>query len=82
MACTFAKAAAIGGLPVSVFEVALPRAATCCFPELVSRDSDGSVLISFRPAHARMRDAEDPLGVNACLDDLGQRQYAVAIFAA
>src|SRR6266436_3750355 len=53
MACTFAKASAIGGLPVPVAEIALPRAATRCFPDLVSRDSNGLVLISFRLARTR-----------------------------
>ena len=55
MAGTFAKATAIGGLPVPVAEIALPRAATRCFPDLVSRDSNGLVLISFRLAHAYAR---------------------------
>jgi hypothetical protein len=51
----FAKATAIGGLPVPVAEIALPRAATRCFPDLVSRDSNGLVLISFRLARACAR---------------------------
>jgi hypothetical protein len=54
MAGTFAKATAIGGLPVPVAEIALPRAAIRCFPDLVSRDSNGLVLISFRLVHARV----------------------------
>jgi hypothetical protein len=70
MASTFAKAKAIGGLPMPVAEIALPRAATRCFPDLVSRDSNGLVLISFRLARARVRDPEDSLGVNGYLDDL------------
>jgi hypothetical protein len=74
MAGTFAKATAIGGLPVPVAEIALPRAATRCFPDVVSRDSNGLALISFASrARARMRDAEDSLGVNAYLDDLRHR---------
>jgi hypothetical protein len=82
MAGTFAKATAIGGLLVPVAEIALPRAAIRCFPDLVSRDSNGLVLISFRRrAHPRVRAVEDSLGVNACLDDLRRRQPAVAIFA-
>ena len=40
-----------------VAEIALPRAATRCFPDLVSRDSNGLVLISFR--FARMRDPRE-----------------------
>ena len=36
-----------------VAEIALPRAATRCFPDLVSRDSNGLVLISFRLARTR-----------------------------
>ncbi len=55
-----------------VAEIALPRAATRCFPDLVSRDSNGLVLISFRLA--RTREAEDSPGVNAYLDDLRSRQ--------
>jgi hypothetical protein len=39
---------------VPVAEIALPRAATRCFPDLVSRDSNGLVLISFRLAHTRV----------------------------
>ena len=50
---TFAEATAIGGLPVPVAGIALPRAATRCFPDLVSRDPNGLVLISFRPARTR-----------------------------
>src|SRR6266446_4294966 len=56
---TFAKATAIGGLPVPVAEIALPRAAARCFPDLVSRDFNRLRLISFRlartRAHARPR---------------------------
>jgi hypothetical protein len=70
MAGTFAKATAVGGLPVPVAEIAVPRAAARCFPDLVSRDSNGLVLISFRLARARPRDPEDSLGINAYLDDL------------
>ena len=55
-----------------VAEIALPRAATRCSPNLVSRDSNGLVLISFRLA--RTREAEDSPGVNAYLDDLRSRQ--------
>ena len=66
MGGNFAKATAVGGLPVRVAEIALPRAATRCFPDLVSGDSNGLVLISFRRrAGARMRGAEDSLGVSA-----------------
>jgi hypothetical protein len=36
-----------------VAEIALPRAATRCFPDLVSGDSNGLVLISFRLARKR-----------------------------
>jgi hypothetical protein len=53
MVGTFAKAPAIGGLPVPVAEIAVPRAATRCFPDLISRDSNGLVLISFRLARTR-----------------------------
>ena len=40
-----------------VAEIALPRAATRCFPDLVSKDSNGLVLISFRLARAYARPA-------------------------
>ena len=58
-----------------VAEIALPRAATRCFPDLVSRDSNGLVLISFRPARTRAyARGEDTLGVNAYLDEFRYRQ--------
>jgi hypothetical protein len=76
MACTFAKATAIGGLPVPVAEcIALPRAATRCFPDLVSRDSNGLVLISFRLARtrvcamARTRSASTPISTTYGIDN-------------
>src|SRR5437660_11257030 len=40
-------------LPVPVAEIPLPRAATRCFPDLVSRDSNGLVLISYCLARVR-----------------------------
>ena len=59
---------------MSVAEIALPCAATRCFPDLVSRDSNGLVLISFRPRARVCATPEDSLGVNAYLDDSRSRQ--------
>ena len=64
-----------------VAEIALPRAATRCFPDPVSRDSNGLVLISFRLARTRAcatprtRSASTPISTT-----YGHRQHAVAIF--
>ena len=44
-----------------VAEIALPRAATRCFPDLLSRDSNGLVLISF--GRARTRACARPRGL-------------------
>ncbi len=53
MGGTFAKATAIGGLPVPVAAFALSRPAGTCFPDLESRNPNRLHLISFRLAHTR-----------------------------
>jgi hypothetical protein len=64
MVGTVAKATPSEACPCQLLKIALPRAVTRCFPDLVSRDSNGLVLISFASrAHAR----------NAYLDDLRSR---------
>jgi hypothetical protein len=59
MAGTFAKATAIGVLPVAVTEIALPHPAGPCFPDSESKNPNGLCLISFRlprtRAYARLR---------------------------
>src|SRR5439155_20915249 len=58
MAGTFAKVTAIGGLPVLVAGIALPRPAGPCFPDLESRNPNRLRLISLRLA--RTRGGADP----------------------
>ena len=53
MAGTFATARAIGGLPVPVVAIALPRPAPPCFPDLDSRNPNRLRLISFLLARTR-----------------------------
>ena len=53
MAGAFAKATAIGGLPVPVAVIAVPRPVRPCFPGLESRNPNGLHLISFRLARTR-----------------------------
>jgi hypothetical protein len=47
MVDSFAKATAIGGLPVPIAAIALPRPVSPCFPELESRNLNRLRLISF-----------------------------------
>ena len=65
MAGDLAKATAIGGLPVPIATIALPRPAGPCFPDMESRYLNRLVLISFRlartPAHARGRSPFEPM---------------------
>jgi hypothetical protein len=49
----FAKATAIGGLPVPVAAIALPRPVSSCFLDLDSRNLNWLRLISFRLARTR-----------------------------
>jgi hypothetical protein len=53
MSGTFAKATAIGGLPVPIAAIALPRPVSPCFTELESRNLNRLRLISFA-SHARV----------------------------
>jgi hypothetical protein len=53
MAGTFAKATAIGGLPVPIAAIALRRPDRPCFPDFESRNVNRLHLISVRPARAR-----------------------------
>jgi hypothetical protein len=55
MAGTFAKATAIGGLPVPVTAIVLTCPASSCFPDPESSNLNRLRLISFRLAHARVR---------------------------
>jgi hypothetical protein len=50
---TFAKATAIGGLPVLLATIALPRPDIACFLDLESRNPNRLHLISFRSARTR-----------------------------
>ena len=60
MAGTFATARAIGGLPVPVVAIALPRPAPPCFPDLDSRNPNRLRLISFFLARTRAAEGARP----------------------
>ena len=53
MVGTFAEATAIGGLPVPIAAIALPRPAARCFSDLESKNPNRLHLIPFRFARTR-----------------------------